>query len=531
MEKERVLVIEDSKLMNNIISKKLSELNFHVDCAYSLKEADKFLSKYNYELVILDLHLPDGEGTELIVDIQTVTKTKIIVLTSMTDELVRDELFKYGILDYIIKDKNLHYSIEEVIRIIRLLKEKKKDKVLVIDDSRFVCNQVKRVLEPRDYIVDFALTGKEGIEKARKGIYSLIVLDIELPDIKGTKVLEDIRADENLVDIPIIVLSGTADAETIRYILKNGANDYVKKPFVFEEFLLRVDLWISYCKQGKELAKKNKELAYLTKHLEERVKEETEKNLEKDRLLFAQSRLAQIGEMMSAVAHQWKQPLSSLSALINRTFLRYKRNNYTIDRETMEFCFENANLQIKSMSDTIHNFMNFFKPDNKKQKFNVYQAVRRALKLIKPVLDSECIKVTIDIDRKVYMEGYPNEFGQILINLLTNAKDAFIENNISDREIKIYSEIKDNSFILSVEDNAGGIPEEIKYKIFEPYFSTKGNVGTGLGLYISKLIIENYMHGKLNVENTKKGAKFSMVFPVSGILLENEDNHKHGELV
>ncbi len=85
--------------------------------------------------------------------------------------------------------------------------------------------------------------------------------------------------------------------------------------------------------------------------------------------------------------------------------------------------------------------------------------------------------------------------------------------------------------LIIVEDNAGGIPEEIKDKIFEPYFSKKGNVGTGLGLYISKLIIENYMHGKLTVENTKKGAKFSMIFPVSEILLEKEDNHKHGELV
>ena len=527
MKRERVLIIEDSKLMNSIISKKLSELNFHVDCAYSLKEADEYLGKYKYDLIILDLHLPDGEGTELIVDIQAVTKTKIIVLTSMTDELVRDELFKYGILDYIIKDKNLHYSIEEVIRIIRLLREKQKDKILVIDDSRFVCNQVKRVLEPRDYIVDVAYSGKEGLEKAKKGEYDLIVLDIELPDINGTEVLEKIREDEDLVNIPIIVLSGTADAETIRYILKNGANDYIKKPFVFEEFLLRVDLWVSYFKQSEELAKKNKELEYLTQNLEERVKEETEKNLEKDRLLFAQSRLAQIGEMMSAVAHQWKQPLSSLSALINRTFLRYKKNNYSIDRETMEFCFENANLQIKSMSDTIHNFMNFFKPENKKQKFNVYQAIRRALKIIKPVLDSENIDISVNVDRNLYIEGYPNEFGQILINLLTNAKDAFVERKITDRKIHIYSVIKNNKLILNIEDNAGGIPEDIKEKIFEPYFSTKGNVGTGLGLYISKLIIENYMNGKLSVENTDKGARFSIIFNLDSVKLENKNDYRY----
>ncbi|EDP73980.1 PAS/PAC sensor signal transduction histidine kinase, partial [Hydrogenivirga sp. 128-5-R1-1] len=106
--------------------------------------------------------------------------------------------------------------------------------------------------------------------------------------------------------LPVIVFSGTADAETIRYILKNGANDYLKKPFVFEEFILKVDLWIDYYKQGKELIEKTKQLKELTKNLEKRVKEETEKNLEKDRLIFIQSRFAQMGEMLSVIGHQWK---------------------------------------------------------------------------------------------------------------------------------------------------------------------------------------------------------------------------------
>lgn len=511
-----VLVIEDSKTMNNIISKKLQSLGFKVDSAFTLKEADEFLSKNKYELIILDLHLPDGEGTDLIMDIQAVSAgTKIIVLTSTKDEYLREELFKYGILDYIVKDKSLYYSIEEVVKVIKHIKEKERDRVLVIDDSRFILKQVRRVLEPRNYIVETASSGEEGIEKLKNGSkYNLVILDLELPDMHGTKVLETIRNDKNLIKLPVIVLSGTADAETIRYILKNGANDYLKKPFVFEEFILKVDLWIDYYKQGRELIEKTKQLKELTKNLEKRIEEETEKNIQKDRMLFIQSRFAQMGEMLSIIAHQWKQPLNSLSALLNRTYLRYQMNNNSIDKETMDYCHENASIQIQNMSETIHNFMNFFKPDKEKEVFELKTLIRKTINIIRSALESKGIKIKQQIDNNVKIMGYPNEFGQVILNIVNNAKDAILEKNPENKEIYIYSEIRDEKVILNIEDTAGGISEEIKDKIFEPYFSTKGNVGTGLGLYIAKMIIEQHMDGNINVENTEKGAKFIIELPI-----------------
>ena len=506
--KNSVLVIEDSKTMNSIISKKLQSLGFHVDSVYTLKEADKLLGEKNYELAILDLHLPDGEGVDLIMDIQAVSNTKIIVLTSTKDEYLREELFKYGILDYIVKDKSLYYSIEEVIKIIKHIKEKEKDKILVIDDSRFILKQVKRVLEPRNYVVETASSGKEGIEKLKNGKFNLIILDLELPDINGTKVLEFIRSNKNLVKLPVIVFSGTADAETIRYILKNGANDYLKKPFVFEEFILKVDLWIDYYKQGKELMEKTKQLKELTKNLEKRVKEETEKNLEKDRLIFIQSRFAQMGEMLSVIGHQWKQPLNSLSALLNRTYLRYQMNHNSIDKETMDYCHENASMQIQNMSETIHNFMNFFKPDKEKEVFDLKTLIKKTINLIRTAVESQGIRIKQKIDEDIKVLGYPNEFGQVILNIVNNAKDAILEKNPEVKEIHVYTIIKDNKVLLNIEDTAGGIPEDIKEKVFEPYFSTKGNVGTGLGLYIAKMIVEQHMNGKMYVNNTDKGAKF-----------------------
>ncbi len=511
---DTVLVIEDSKTMNNIISKKLESLGFKVDSAFTLKEADELLGKNVYELIILDLHLPDGEGTDLIMDVQSVSSgTKIIVLTSTKDEYLREELFKYGILDYIVKDKNLYYSIEEVIRVIKHVKEKERNRILAIDDSRFIQKQIKRVLEPRNYIVESAFSGEEGIEKIKSENFDLIILDLELPDMHGTKVLEMIRSDESLVKLPVIVLSGTADAEHIRYILKNGANDYLKKPFVFEEFILKVDLWIDYYKQGKELAEKTKQLEELTKNLEKRVEEETKKNIEKDRMLFIQSRFAQMGEMLSMIAHQWKQPLNSLSALLNRTYLRYQMNKNQIDEETMKFCHENATLHIQNMSETIHSFMNFFKPDKEKEVFDLKETVRKSIKLIKSAIESKGIKIITKLENDVKVLGYPNEFGQVVINIVNNAKDAILEKNPEEKEIYIRIYKDENKAILTIEDTAGGIPEDVINKIFEPYFSTKEKVGTGLGLYIAKTIIEQHMDGKIYVENTDKGAKFYIELP------------------
>ena len=509
-----VLVIEDSKTMNNIISKKLESLGFKVDSVFTLKQADGLLGKNKYELIILDLHLPDGEGTDLIMDIQSVSAgTKIIVLTSTKDEYLREELFKYGILDYIVKDKSLYYSIEEVIKVIKHVKEKNKDKILMVDDSRFIQKQVKRVLEPRNYIVESALTGEEAIEKIEKEKFDLVILDLELPDMHGTKVLETIRNNEKFVKLPVIVLSGTADAEQMRYILKNGANDYLKKPFVFEEFILKVDLWIDYYKQGKELEEKTKQLEELTKNLEEKVKEETQKNLEKDRMLFIQSRFAQMGEMLSIIAHQWKQPLNSLSALLNRTYLRYQMNGNQINEEDMKYCHENANLHIQNMSDTIHSFMNFFKPDKGREKFNLKEVVRKSIRLIKSAIESKGIKLITNLENNAEVSGYPNEFGQVIINIVNNAKDAILEKNPEKKEIYVSTKNENNKAILTIEDTAGGIPEDIIDKIFEPYFSTKANVGTGLGLYIAKIIIEKHMNGKITVENTEKGAKFIIELP------------------
>jgi len=342
-----ILVIEDSKIINNILKKELTKLNFNVSQAFTLKEAKELLNKENFDLIILDLHLPDGEGIELISEIKSLTKTKVIVLTGVQDVSLREELFHFGILDYIIKDKNLIYSISEIIKVINHL-QTNKNHILIIDELKFICRQIESILAPRNYKVDSANLAKEGLKKAKENKYDLIILDMELPDLHGLKVLEELR--KEFIDLPIIVLSGTSTADTIRNLLKNGANDYIKKPFIYEEFILKVDLWIDYYKQKEEIKKKNEKLKELTKNLEKRVKEEVAKSKKQEELLLIKSKHSEIGEMISIIFHQWKQPINTIKVATN--LLKLQIN----DNIKIKTAIEKIEKSLEFMNNTIETF-------------------------------------------------------------------------------------------------------------------------------------------------------------------------------
>jgi len=289
-----LLVLEDSKTLNRIIKSKLKDLCQNIDQAYTLKEATKFLEEKEYELIILDLHLPDGEGIDLLCDIKSLTETKIIVLTSYQDDALREELFKNGVLDYIIKDSNFIYSISEIIKVIEHITSDTKEKILIIDDSKFICKQVKTILEPRNYIIETAHSAEDGLYKLDNENFNLIILDMELPDIHGSEVLKIIRDGDKYLTIPIIVLSGTANSNVVRDLLKNGANDYLKKPFIYEEFILKVDLWIDYYKKEQELIETTKQLKFMNDNLNELVKKEVVANKKKMNLC-----------LFNLVIHKW----------------------------------------------------------------------------------------------------------------------------------------------------------------------------------------------------------------------------------
>ncbi len=510
MQNNKILVVEDSKTISNVLKTKLTEFGYEVDKAYTLKEAKNLITTEKYMLILLDLHLPDGEGYELIDDILDITNTKVIVLTSDNEEQLREELFRYGILDYIIKDKNFIYSIYEIHRTLQKLKLLSDKKILIIDDSSFVIKQVKNVLLPRNYMVYSAKNAKDGFEILKDKNIDLIVLDMELPDMHGLKVLEKIRKNISYINIPVVILSGTLTHDIIRKILKGGGNDFIKKPFIIEEFILKIDLLIENAQKEKNIIEKSKILNEVNNALEEKVSKAVAKLREKDFFMFQQSRLAQMGEMLSMIAHQWRQPLNAISSTataLKLKALRGKANEDIIIETTDKISF-----YIKHLSNTIDDFRDFFKPKKEKQEISFDILIESALLIVKPSLDDKKIEIITKLNSQNTFVSYANELKQVILNLIKNAEDVLIEKEIKEPKIIIKTYEKDNLHILEVSDNAGGIPKDIMPKIFDPYFSTKiKKDGTGLGLYMSKMIVEDHCKGKLEVENYKNGALFRVI--------------------
>jgi len=218
-------------------------------------------------------------------------------------------------------------------------------------------------------------------------------------------------------------------------------------------------------------------------------------------LLLQQSRLASMGEMISIIAHQWRQPLNFLSY----SFMHIK-NNCKNDDEAI-LTIKEANEQLQYMSQTIENFRNFYNPSKNRESFSIEESANNILKIVKPTLTPLRIKIELTVQEDFRFFGNSNELEQVILNLVNNAKDAFVERKI--KEPKISIDIQNKS--IHVCDNAGGITTENQKKIFEPYFSTKRN-SDGIGLYIAKTIIETEMQGRLNLETTTDGSCFIIEF-------------------
>jgi len=251
----------------------------------------------------------------------------------------------------------------------------------------------------------------------------------------------------------------------------------------------------------------SKPLYHFYDELDKRVKEEIDKNREKEQMLMHQSKLAALGEMLGNIAHQWRHPITRLSLLVQNFEMAYKMKK--LDDEFVDKFKTKAFEQINYMSTTIDDFTHFFKKDKEKQKFYVREVIEDALKLLEGRLKN--IEIIKDYETKIEINGYKTEFSQVILNILNNAIDVLNERGIKNK--KIWIKIKDN--LVEIEDNAGGIPEDIKDKIFEPYFTTKfQSQGTGIGLYMSKIIITKHFDSKLEVENSQNGAVFKIMFNV-----------------
>jgi C4-dicarboxylate-specific signal transduction histidine kinase len=268
-----------------------------------------------------------------------------------------------------------------------------------------------------------------------------------------------------------------------------------------------------------EVAKKTAELRELNNSLEQKVKEKVSEVKAQEKMLIAQSRLAAMGEMLSMIAHQWRQPLATMSLMITNAQVKAMFDHRDSERDAL---LEEISHTLGYLSETIHDFQTYFEPQKHRETVVLNEILERVTQFTQSRFQMEHITLTAGGDTQLQIETYPSELVQIFMNLLNNAADAISERNPEKREVAIRCSGENGTVSIVIEDSGGGIDEEILPRIFEPYFSTKSKNGTGLGLYMAKMIIENHMGGTIAAQNGEKGAVFTLVLPKHIVISYNK---------
>jgi DNA-binding response OmpR family regulator len=365
-----------------------------------------------------------------------------------------------------------------------------KQKVLIVDDNTTNIKFIADTLKDIDYIsIVFATNGFKAIEISKTQEIDLVLMDINMPELDGFETVRRMNT-----SIPIIYVTALDDKKNIVKAFENKGVDYITKPFYPQELIARVTTHLRLIK--------------LNKDLELEVKNKTEENMQKEKVLMHKSKLASMGEMVDAIAHQWTQPINLIKLRIDLLSLNF--SNGKLDPECMNTFKEKTSMNINHMMDTLNEFRTFFRPNEQTEVFDIKEMIEKVLLLIKDDFINHKIKINLNEIDGFTLVGVENEFKHLILNLLNNAKDAFNDNNIPNNERIVDINIlnKDEKNRIEIIDNAGGISADILTSIFNANVSSKEkDKGSGIGLYLSSQIAEKY-HGVLKVENKTNGAKF-----------------------
>jgi len=622
-----ILIIDDSKLINNSLTTSLKARGYEVEQAFDVQTAKKILQDRSFDYALLDLELPDGVGEDILPYLQIHEEIRVIVMTSDRDKQRREHLFNFGIvIDYITKERYFADMELAIVQLIERVSTNNTLNMIVVDDSKFMRTQLRILLSKRGFNVYDAIDGKEALKIMKTHKIDGAIIDLEMPVMDGNKLLGAIKRDKSNLLMPVMVVSGTSDPDKIARVIKNGASDFIKKPYANEELLLKVDKMMQDLKQQRQIkvhearfamynkaineaaiffkldknlrityandilcslickgvgiaegtkfeeyidkinTKEYSELENLLKDkkplqtlftfknqnsndinmrltftplmnenseideilvigfdvsllqqkeddLKSRVEYESQKNWEQNKILIQQSKMAAMGEMIGHIGHQWRQPLNSLSIMFQKLNMAYKKDR--LSEQLMDSSTEKAMRIISQMSKTIDDFRDFFKSDKEYTLTTISQIMSQVSSVIEPTLLSNSVTLNTHFENDLEFRCLENELSQVLLNIIANAMDAIVSNEIENGEVIVTVEGDNSNIMILIDDNAGGIPENIIERIFEPYFTTKEKSnGTGIGLYMSRTIIQENMNGKLEVQNSLSGASFKITLPL-----------------
>ena len=445
------------------------------------------------------------------------------------------DIYVVNIFDTLYDIKSRSIDVDNAAEVISLAKQIVKDQWKNYQDS--INYKIGGLPEFASNWLNFFLLSENISKKSyyQKGLVSKVEKKINSIDIKSNKVIvllksgdyfrATISIDEVFLEIKSIniYLSSLITLHLKEAVAEKNRNDRLFKTSIYMLFLLiglifflSIIISLILINHFKELHNsleskiddKTKELRTLNNSLERRIKHEVEDSRKKDQIMFAQAKLASLGEMLQNIAHQWRQPLGALTMIIQSfqsKFLSGKLDNEFIDSRV-----EDAGVLAKNMSDTLEDFRTFFDPNKNQKRFSIKKVIEKSIDLTKYQLGKEGVDILFNMREDIEIYSFENELTHVILNLINNSKDALCEKNIDNKVIKFIVKQTEKSVIINIVDNAGGIKSDIIDKIFDPYFTTKHkSIGTGIGLYMSKQIVEKHMNGKIICKNIQYKIKQS----------------------
>lgn len=304
--------------------------------------------------------------------------------------------------------------------------------------------------------------------------------------------------------------------DKLQELVLNGDFEAISK--IFEKNEKRLDKILRQSdNQQASILKLNAELEDYKNNLEIKVVEETSKRVEQEKLLMQSSKMAEMGSMLGAIIHQWKQPITIINMLTDIISQDIKTNN--LDLTTLEKDIGTIKHRVLLLSSTIDDFKNFFKPDKEIKEFVVKDLIQNVLRVIEHQILKYSATIQIDENSTVTLFGFENELKHVILNIINNALEACNEKSAKtglQPNIKIDIRENEKDSIIEIADNGGGIPPHIMEKLFNPYTTSKGEDGTGIGLTLAKTIIEDHHKGELKAHNNEFGAVFTITIPKKG---------------
>lgn len=375
-----------------------------------------------------------------------------------------------------------------------------KQTVLIVDDNERNIQVIASLFGKHGIGCAFAQSASEAIEKLGNNLFSLVLLDILMPGEDGFEACRRIKETPELSNLPIIFLSAKGDEESVIKGFELGAQDFVSKPFKEQELISRVKAHLS--------------IKAYRDTLEEMVRVEVEERRQKEEMLIQQSKMAEMGEMIGFIEHQWKNLLHNVT--LHASLMRWDfESKIPVESDAREGAikdFDELIGKLNFMSKTLSDFRSFLKPSKNRGLFLVPMAIKEAIRLMDARIKDFGVTITIEeCESNCEILGFKNEFIQVVINILSNAVDAINTNKKTDGgQIIIRHKLEQGKVILEIQDNGGGVSGELlPDKVFKPYLSTKEG-GSGIGLYMAHSIIKTQFGGSITAENKDQGALFTI---------------------